>query len=1089
MNNDVEESEADNAVERSRGRRSRAGRIVAGVSVLGLAAVGIVWMQRIPIADHFIAQELAARGVPARYTLTRVGPRTQRLENLVLGDPARPDLTARWIEVDVGYAGFRPAVTRVRASGVRLRGSWQGGILSLGAVDRLMGGGKGVAALPDIDLTLADGRATILTDHGPVGAVLNGTGLLYGGFRGRAALASPRLDIAGCALTRPVGDLAVSTSSGRLSLKGPLRAPALDCGLRGIAVAGPDLGLDIRLAKAFDGASGAITLAANAMKGAGTLVSRPSALVTFDGPFDALAGSYALALDSFRASQVSGGVSRLGGRFAMRADPHDSATSVSGALTVSDLAPTSRAPIDGLSRSVAATPLAPLARQLERAIVQAGRANRLTMTGEARWTGLGGEIGLNKGRFVAESGARLDLTGPARLVVDQARGRWQGEGGIRTGGGGLPDLTLAVSRTPEGETSGTLAMRPYEASGARLALAQTPFRLRADGSGSLRTQVTLDGPLPGGGVRGLNVPVDLRFSPGGRFALADRCTTLRWASLTLSSARFDPAALRLCAPGGQPLIATGSSGMQGGFVLAPLALAGRMGEGPLSLRAESARLDLRGLRFALGDLAVRLGDPAAPTILDAARLEGIAQGQGFAGVLGGAHARIGAVPLDMTGIDGRWTFADAHLALDGAMIVSDTAPERRFFPLSVPDARLVLVDGRIGAEGTLRHPSRDRSVATVKIAHDLGTGSGSATFDVGRLTFGSALQPAELTPLALGVVANVEALVTGNGRIDWTPAGVTSTGQFSTQDAAFAAAFGPVSGFSGTIRFADLLGMRTEPTQEIRIASVNPGIEVRDGVIHYALLSSEQARIEGGRWPFAGGELDLLPATLNLDSRKARNLAFRVTGLDAGAFINTLELKDISATGTYDGLLPMVFDERGGRIEGGILVARQPGLPPLVVEDASRLTVPCDPAKISGTLSYVGQVSNEQLGTFGTMAFEALKNLRYKCLTVLMDGALDGEFVTRVAVNGINQGTPAAARSAFTRPFLGLPFIFNVRVEAPFRGLISTARSFIDPGELIREEMGAQYQTVLNAGETSAETPGLAVQPPASDKGVTKGQE
>jgi hypothetical protein len=189
----------------------------------------------------------------------------------------------------------------------------------------------------------------------------------------------------------------------------------------------------------------------------------------------------------------------------------------------------------------------------------------------------------------------------------------------------------------------------------------------------------------------------------------------------------------------------------------------------------------------------------------------------------------------------------------------------------------------------------------------------------------------------------------------------------------------------------------------------------------------------------------------------------------------------------------MIFDERGGRIEGGILVARQPGLAPLIIEDAAKLTVPCDPAKTAGTLSYVGALSNEQLGAFGTLAFEALKNLRYRCLTILMDGALDGEFVTRVAINGVNQGTPAAASSMFARPFLGLPFLFNVRVEAPFRGLLNTAQSFIDPSNLVRESLGAQYQTVLDAGAGGAAgraaKPGLAVQPQESDKSLMKEQK
>ncbi len=138
----------------------------------------------------------------------------------------------------------------------------------------------------------------------------------------------------------------------------------------------------------------------------------------------------------------------------------------------------------------------------------------------------------------------------------------------------------------------------------------------------------------------------------------------------------------------------------------------------------------------------------------------------------------------------------------------------------------------------------------------------------------------------------------------------------------------------------------------------------------------------------------------------------------------------------------------------------------------------CDPARQAGTLSYVGEVSNAQMGAYGKMAFDALKNLRYKCLTILLDGALDGEFLTRLAINGVNQGTDEARKSVITRSFLGLPFIFNVRIEAPFRGLLNSYQSFVDPSALIRGSLGPQYKTVLENK--------LAVQPADSEKGASK---
>ena len=70
--------------------------------LLGLCGVGLalLWLQRVPVAEHYVERALAERGVRATYTVSQIALRTQRIENLVLGDPARPDLVARSVEVE-----------------------------------------------------------------------------------------------------------------------------------------------------------------------------------------------------------------------------------------------------------------------------------------------------------------------------------------------------------------------------------------------------------------------------------------------------------------------------------------------------------------------------------------------------------------------------------------------------------------------------------------------------------------------------------------------------------------------------------------------------------------------------------------------------------------------------------------------------------------------------------------------------------------------------------------------------------------------------------------------------------------------------
>src|SRR3546814_11061330 len=70
---------------------------------------------RSPIADNLISRELVKRNISARYDIAEIGLRTQRLENLTLGNPEQPDLSADWVEVDISAMGFTPRVTAVRA--------------------------------------------------------------------------------------------------------------------------------------------------------------------------------------------------------------------------------------------------------------------------------------------------------------------------------------------------------------------------------------------------------------------------------------------------------------------------------------------------------------------------------------------------------------------------------------------------------------------------------------------------------------------------------------------------------------------------------------------------------------------------------------------------------------------------------------------------------------------------------------------------------------------------------------------------------------------------------------------------------------
>lgn len=258
-------------------------------------------------------------------------------------------------------------------------------------------------------------------------------------------------------------------------------------------------------------------------------------------------------------------------------------------------------------------------------------------------------------------------------------------------------------------------------------------------------------------------------------------------------------------------------------------------------------------------------------------------------------------------------------------------------------------------------------------------------------------------------------------RIDWNAEEVRSTGHFTVAQTDLAAAFGPVDGLETEIKFTDLLGMVSEPGQIARIKSINPGVPALDGVIRYQLLPDQKVRIEEGRWPFFGGELILEPTVLDFDEEAERNLTFRLIGLDAGKFLADYEIDNLQVEGIFDGTLPMVFNQEGGRIVGGTLVSRPGG----------------------GQLSYLGELTYEDMGTFANFAFQALRSIRFNEMRIGVEGKLDGNMITDVSFEGLQQGS-LAKQNYITRQLAKIPIKFNVRIEAEFLQLIGSMRGLYD---------------------------------------------
>jgi hypothetical protein len=995
---------------------------LGGVAVILLAAFAAVWLSRERIADNVLQGELDRLGLPATYEIEKIAPGEQVVRNLVIGDPARPDLTVEEVRIATELSWGLPGLGRITLVRPRLFGSVKDGKPSFGALDKVLfeGASDEPFTLPDLDIAIEDGGALIEADQGRIGVKLDGEGLLSGGFVGELAAVSPALSQAGCVAERPTLYGKLSVARARPHFSGPLRVAELRCPQQALSVRqlGAQLGLTVD--EALDGVQGTASLSS------GLAAYGEYSAQAAEGTLDAtwrggtFVAGYDLDAQAAKAPQANmNGIALTGHVRAVRGFARfDVDGEVSGTGIVPG--PAISGTLDSVSRQGAGTPVGPVAAKIGDALAWDLRGGSVSATFVLRKTGDSISLILPEGTVRGRSGDSLVAVSRMQMFLGGSSLRLSG--GFATGGENLPRIAGRMETGLRGTTALRIHMSPYAAGDARLAVPELALVQDASGDWGLAGHARLTGPLPDGRVEDLQLPIRGRISASGTVALWDNCTPVRFSSLRYANLSLERQQLTVCPPrsgaivryrpGAELRIAGGATS---------LALSGRIGETPVRLASGPIGFAWPGAVSARS-IDVALGPPGTDSRFRISNLDAML-GADIGGTFEDADVMLAAVPLDLREVSGKWRYRGGALLLsEGSLRIEDREQVDRFLPMVARGADLTLRDNRITAHALVREPTSERQVLAATIVHDLGTGAGHADLDVPGLVFDRDLQISEVSPLLLGVVSNLEGTVTGTGRIDWNADGVTSSGRFASGDLDFAAPFGPVSDVSGTVVFTDLLGLVTAPDQHVAIGSVNPGIEATSGDLSFQLEPDLMLQVNGATWPFMGGTLKLLPTRMKMGASEARRMQFEIEALNAATLVQTMEIENVNVSGIFDGQLPIVFDERGGRIDGGTLVSRDPG----------------------GNVAYVGQLTYEDLSTMGNFAFQALRSVDYRQMTVGLAGSLDGEMITRITFAGVSQGT-GAKRNFITRQIGKLPIRFVINIRAPFFGLVNSFRSLYDP--------------------------------------------
>lgn len=1028
-------AEADTLPDTDSGRPSRRSRMrrlwpdrwrwrASLIALIALvSAFTYLWINREVIAGDIIDDTLDSYGLEARYEIESIDPQKQVIRNLSIGDPDAPDLTIDRVVVHLAYGFGTPEIGRVEVLGARLFGSYRDGALSFGALDPvLFAESDEPAGLPQLDVTVTDGRARIDTDFGTVGILLEGSGRLDDGFVGQLAATAPGLGVEGCAAAEATAFGEIASSGGALTFEGPVRLRKAAC--EGANLASADVATMLSLSSDFTSLDSSFRMRSRDLAYEGNSLATLGGEIALDWDFGQ--GNVALRHEidgtGFSGYGVRLDTVSADGTLRMREQLANTIWNLDASGDVAEIDLAGAVSLAEARAASEGTLLAPLLARFETSLASASRGG--TFGGEMTLRSNSDNTSIIIPEARLRSAQRETILALSRVSYSSRDERLTGN--VLTGGAGLPQINGRMQRAGDGDFALRMSMAEYRAGSDAIGIPRLSIMQDASGRFTFNGILQAEGAIPGGQVRGLQLPLEGTYSAAGGLAVGRACTAIRIGSVSYYDLALTARTVNLCPVDGA--IVRYRDSFDFAAQTSDLELAGQLADTPARINAARAVIRYPG-PFLIDGLEAIIGPQDNAVRLTASGLEGSFADE-IGGTFEGGTARIDAVPLDLANLSGRWSYSGSVLTIsEGAFLLSERpgaaeGPDPRFEPMDARQANLTMADGIIRADAALRHPASQRLIANVDILHNLSSGRGRADIGVPGVVFDEQLQPDDLSYLADGVIALARGTVTGEGLIEWNGSDIESTGAFRTNGLDFAAAFGPVQDVEGEIVFTDLLGLTTAPGQRLTIGSVNPGIEALGGEITFALTGGTLVGIEEGRWPFMGGTLILRETELQFGGAEGQSYVFEIVGLDAATFVAEMELDNFGAAGTFDGTIPIYFDGNGnGFIRGGLLISRAPG----------------------GNVSYIGELTYEDMGAMANFAFQALRSLDYRQMAIALDGSIAGEIITRFTIDGVTQGE-GASRNFVTRELGKIPIRFNINVRSEnFSQLALVVRGLSDP--------------------------------------------
>lgn len=1070
--------------------------VMGGFFFVFLGGSLLLWFLRKPAAEQALSAWCAERDLLCDASFTELDTSGLTVSAVRVSSGASVAAQALQVRADIRWSGlFTPEVTGVTVNGLSLRGTLDAEGLRFGGLERLaISGGERSGPAPAIDIR--DARIVLDTPAGQAGATLNLSGVLprdgvlslqldpalLSNPLARADLRAGRLD-ARAVDGQVEAELGVVISQASLQDYGLeafdllARAEfnedtghpgAFEWSLRAGRIASPAVrATDLRSAgrvelaqipgasvvsvlneisgAVFEGEAGSLTLSGYTFNSAGLSGELAGRAGDVSGPLIASTGIVTGPAGSVTALSLAGEIQRKTGGGA----GFEGKLTASGAALDSDLRARAGAAfsLPGVLAGHAGALRASLNRALEN--FDAQFSLRLQEEATAFTASAMGE-----GIFDAASGLSLRAVPAAGGAwVTLSRDSLAAEGSIALSGGGAPSVSAEVARfayLPEGISlaAGTFRLSSWTVGGRELSanlnsikLDSRPDGLVVAGAGELSFAgeaggVTLARTRLQGGLDAAWDETGWRVQATGA-----RCLAVDTQGLRIGAIAVEPTKLDVCPANGRFMRQSAVPG--GAAQLGNLKLPFTMESGDGILSLAGAEIDWtarQGFALTLSagnlDLPLKIGERTLTISGTAPRID-VATGKGPARIA----ARLGAtifggtmVPASVSA--GAFTFdgSSAEAGVEGTVtgkgvVITDRNADPVYTPVAAAFSGTV-GDNRLRIAGPLSLRSTGTPLADAALDINILKLDGTARVMSRPLAFRrGGLQPNMISDRLTGLFTDATGNVTSDARFTIAGGKITGVADVSIRDFGFQTTrLGRVSGVNGSINFADLMGLQTARDQVLTVASINPGVPLTDGRIVYDLREGAILHLESVTFPFGGGKLAVAPFDWALEGGlEDQSVAVTADAINLAQLVEILKLPDTQATGTLSGTFPIMFSENRIQINGARLKADDPG----------------------GRLSYTGGAVDAAAGqdANASLAFAALRDLRFEVLEIGIDGDLSGELRADLLLEGENIN-PLPMGNRLTLP-AGQAFEFAIGFDLPIGKLIENNLGFVDQKDLI----------------------------------------